>query len=133
MTQLTNLNINAVSDLKPGYTLGAADVALLQEMARRLLAAEAQEPVAWTDAQELRDVEQHGCGYLFTVNPITPNADPRRVIKLYAEPQTVALPDDIPPHVLDAISDMCDGGFDAQGIWDLCRAAMLNASQEPTK
>jgi len=133
MTQLTNLNINAVSELKPGYTLGAADVALLQEMARLLLAAEAQEPVAWTDAQELRDVEQHGCGYLFTVNPITPNADPRRVIKLYAEPQTVALPDDIPPHVLDAISDMCDGGFDAQGIWDLCRAAMLNASQEPTK
>lgn len=133
MTQLTNLNINAVSELKSGYTLGAADVALLQEMARLLLAAEAQEPVAWTDAQELRDVEQHGCGYLFTVNPITPNADPRRVIKLYAEPQTVALTDDIPPHVLDAISDMCDGGFDAQGIWDLCRAAMLNASQEPTK
>lgn len=39
-------------------------------------------PVAWTDEQELRDVEKFGCGYLFTVNPITPNADPRRVIKL---------------------------------------------------
>ena len=47
MTQLSNSNINAVADLKPGYTLGAADVALLQEMARRLLAAEAREPVAW--------------------------------------------------------------------------------------
>lgn len=43
----------------------------------------ATEPVAWTDEQELRDVERSGCGYLFTVNPITPNADPRRVIKLY--------------------------------------------------
>lgn len=43
----------------------------------------ASEPVAWTDEAELRDVEKDGCGYLFTVNPITPNADPRRVIKLY--------------------------------------------------
>ncbi|HAT7594791.1 TPA: hypothetical protein JAW44_004599 [Citrobacter werkmanii] len=34
-------------------------------------------------------------------------------------------PDDIPPHVLDAMSEMCDGGFDAQGIWDLCRASTL--------
>ncbi|WP_447840861.1 hypothetical protein [Enterobacter bugandensis] len=39
-------------------------------------------PLAWTDEQELRDVDKFGCGYLFTVNPITPNADPRRVIKL---------------------------------------------------
>ena len=46
----------------------------------------ATEPVAWTDEQELRDVERNGCGYLFTVNPITPNADPRRVIKLYTVP-----------------------------------------------
>nr|WP_318380014.1 hypothetical protein [uncultured Enterobacter sp.] len=43
MAKLSNSNINAVADLKPGYTLGAADVALLQEMARRLLAAEALE------------------------------------------------------------------------------------------
>lgn len=33
----------------------------------------------------------------------------------------LVVPSDIPPHVLDAMSDMCDGGFDAQGIWDLCR------------
>lgn len=136
MTQLSKERLETIAAWREKYgenhnvMLPAAEA---QEMARRLLAAEAQEPIAWTDAQELRDLEQHGCGYLFTVNPITPNADPRRVIKLYAEPETVALPDDIPPHVLNAISDMCDGGFDAQGIWDLCRAAMLNASQEPTK
>lgn len=46
----------------------------------------ASEPVAWTDEAELRDVEKDGCGYLFTVNPITPNADPRRIIKLYTAP-----------------------------------------------
>lgn len=44
------------------------------------------QPVGWTDAEELRSVEKDGCGYLFTVNPITPNADPRRVIKLYTAP-----------------------------------------------
>lgn len=38
---------------------------------------------------------------------------------------TLTAPDDIPPHVLDAMSDMCDGGFDAQGIWDLCRASIM--------
>ncbi|MCK1966844.1 DUF551 domain-containing protein [Franconibacter sp. IITDAS19] len=54
---------------------------------------ERAEPVAWTDEQELRDVAEHGCGYLFTVNPITPHADPRRVIKLYAEPPAPVVPD----------------------------------------
>lgn len=61
----------------------------------------ATEPVAWTDEQELRDVERNGFCYLFTVNPITPHADPRRVIKLYTMPPalesgtvTVKLPDE---------------------------------------
>ncbi|AXD74462.1 DUF550 domain-containing protein [Salmonella enterica] len=44
--------------------------------------------MAWTDRQELKDVEKDGLGYLFTVNPITPNADPRRVIELYTAPPT---------------------------------------------
>ena len=50
------------------------------------LAALTAEPVAWTDEQELRDVEKDGCGYLFKVNPISPNADHRRVIKLVRLP-----------------------------------------------
>lgn len=44
------------------------------------------EPVAWTDEQELRSVDKDGCGYLFKANPVSPNADPRRVIKLYSAP-----------------------------------------------
>ncbi|EIF6908940.1 DUF550 domain-containing protein, partial [Salmonella enterica] len=35
----------------------------------------------------MRDVEKDGLGYLFTVNPITPNADHRRVILLYRHAQ----------------------------------------------
>lgn len=53
---------------------------------RIALAAVDAEPVAWTDEQELRDVERGGCGYLFTCNPVTPHADERRVIKLYTAP-----------------------------------------------
>lgn len=45
------------------------------------------EPVGWTDEAELRDVEKDGCGYLFKANPITPHADPRRVILLYRHAQ----------------------------------------------
>lgn len=57
--------------------------AALCELQERRKAAMDSEPVGWTDEQELRSVEKDGCGYLFKANPISPNADPRRVIKLY--------------------------------------------------
>ncbi len=60
--------------------------ALLELQERRK--ADSAEPIGWTDAEELRSVEKDGCGYLFKANPITPNADPRRVIKLYAAPSS---------------------------------------------
>lgn len=44
-------------------------------------------PVGWTDAQELREVENGGCGYIFNANPISPHADHRRVIELYTVPR----------------------------------------------
>ncbi|WP_375296169.1 dATP/dGTP pyrophosphohydrolase domain-containing protein [Klebsiella quasipneumoniae] len=52
-----------------------------------LLASMDTEPVGWTDEQELRDVDRGGCGYLFTVNPVTPHADERRIILLYRHAQ----------------------------------------------
>lgn len=58
----------------------------IREIARIALAAMDAKPVAWTDEQELRDVERGGCGYLFTCNPVTPHADERRIIKLYTAP-----------------------------------------------
>lgn len=62
------------------------DSALVDAL-EHLLAAMDSEPVAWTDEQELRDVDRGGCGYLFTVNPVTPHADERRIILLYRHPQ----------------------------------------------
>lgn len=59
---------------------------MIKEMARELLAIREAQPVAWTDAHELRDVEKDGVGYLFKADPITPYADARRIIKLYTTP-----------------------------------------------
>lgn len=56
------------------------------ELVRIALASLVAAPVAWTDEQELQDVENSGCGYLFTVNPVTQYADPFRVIKLFTFP-----------------------------------------------
>lgn len=50
----------------------------------------AESPIAWTDAEELRAVGQYGCGYMFEANPVSPHADPRRVIKLYTAPQPLS-------------------------------------------
>ncbi|EFB8334720.1 TPA: hypothetical protein ROQ19_004359 [Escherichia coli] len=51
------------------------------------LASLEAEPVAWTDDEELRDVEQIGLGYLLPCPP-DKYADPRRVIPLYRVPPT---------------------------------------------
>lgn len=59
----------------------------LEALIRQSLSALDSEPVAWTDEQELRDVDRGGCGYLFTVNPVTPHADERRIILLYRHAQ----------------------------------------------
>lgn len=59
----------------------------IEELARMALATMNSEPVAWTDEEELRDVERSGCGYLFTVKPVTPHADERRIILLYRHAQ----------------------------------------------
>lgn len=47
MTTITKEEAQAVADLKAGYTLGNADVEILQRLARIALAALTTEPVAW--------------------------------------------------------------------------------------
>ncbi|ENB7760469.1 hypothetical protein ABIS62_003483 [Salmonella enterica subsp. enterica serovar Bredeney] len=102
---------------------------LFAEIARMALASMDAEPVAWTDEQELRDVEKDGLGYMFTVNPIVPGADPCRVIRLYAAPPAPVMPEECPEEIRDLMASHSDALFnddDAQEIWNACRAAMLN-------
>lgn len=55
------------------------------ELFKIALASLEAEPVAWTDDEELRDVEQIGLGYLLSCPP-DKYADPGRVIPLYRVP-----------------------------------------------
>ncbi|MBE3264687.1 DUF551 domain-containing protein [Enterobacter cloacae complex sp. P34C] len=105
------------------------------EAMKRALASLRADPVAWTDEQELRDVEKYGCGYLFTAYPITPHADPRRVIKLYTIPPAPVVPDECPVEIRDLLASHSDALFhdgDAQEIWNACRAAMLQGAEPVT-
>lgn len=122
----------------------------LEALIRQSLSALDSEPVAWTDEQELRDVDRGGCGYLFTVNPVTPHADERRIILLYRHAQPALV---VPDDVLDALQkvarirlDLNDFDGDRRGIADcLCdaeealievvnrRAAMLAAAPQEVK
>ncbi|EAW8460354.1 hypothetical protein LWN08_003404 [Salmonella enterica] len=109
----------------------ASAVAELQERRK----ADSAEPIGWTDAEELRSVEKDGCGYLFKANPISPNADPRRVIKLYRH----APPAPVVPEKMN-FSTACnfvqingmakeDRATLAMRAWNACRAAMLNGGK----
>lgn len=94
----------------------------------------AAEPVAWTDEQELRDVEKDGLGYIFTVNPIVPGADPRRVIRLYAEPPVPVVPEECPAELLAFCEQVIDSRITANAkadeLWNACRTAMLKGKGE---
>lgn len=73
-------------DARPDDVAAAKNLAL----AEVVLASLTAKPVAWTDEQELRDVDESGIGYLFTVNSVTPYADPHRIIELYTAPPASA-------------------------------------------
>lgn len=85
-SKLTRERIELIANFHRAMTLPPSH-AEIEELARMALAAMDSEPVAWTDEQELRDVDRGGCGYLFTVNPVTPHADERRIILLYRHAQ----------------------------------------------
>ncbi|EEI7682696.1 DUF550 domain-containing protein [Salmonella enterica subsp. enterica] len=59
----------------------------LRELARIALAALTAEPVAWTDAEELRDLRTVGFCEMFAVEPVSvsKDADTYRVIPLYTD------------------------------------------------
>lgn len=126
--QKTIAELEEERDAVPGIV--NADAAMALEAMKRALASLRADPVAWTDEQELRDVEKYGCGYLFTAYPITPHADPRRVIKLYTIPPAPVVPDECPVEIRDPLASHSNALFhdgDAQEIWNACRAAMLQS------
>lgn len=80
----TDKMIRLWDDLNDRY----APPEVVRELARMALAAMNSEPVAWTDEEELRDVNVAGIGYLFGIDrEANKFADPRRQIMLYRHAQ----------------------------------------------
>lgn len=84
MTTITKERIELFikSPLENGLTRGEQ-----MELARIALASLTAEPVAWTDEEELRDLRKVGFCEMFSVEPISKDADMLRVIPLYRHSQ----------------------------------------------
>ena len=140
-------NIQAVFDLKAGYTLGLADIEILKRMARMALTAMDGEPdrnpvMAYADSY--RDMAKQGVESVPIWSVITDLE--RNIAPLYRHAQQPVVPDD----VLDALQkvarirlDMNDFDGDRRGIADCLgdaeealievvnrRAAMLAAAPQ---
>lgn len=109
-------NVQAVFDLKAGYTLGLADVEILKRVARMALAAMDSKPVAWTEKCEITNMQATGL-YLRGF----PDNSHGRDIPLYRHAQQPVVPDDL----LDALQkvarirlDLNDFDGDRRGIAD---------------
>ena len=117
----------------------------VQELASMALAAKESEPVAWTDEEELRDVNDAGIGYLFGIDrEANKFADPRRQIMLYRHAQQPVVPEEATSDSIEILASARrrdhavfqwdeDQRNAAADSWNACRAAMLAAAQQEGK
>lgn len=121
-------NVQAVFDLKAGYTLGLADVEILKRVARMALAAMDSEPnrnpvLAYADSY--RDMEKQGVESVPIWSVITDLE--RNIAPLYRHAQQPVVPEEKPmPNTLSMYAvDAVAAIAEVKG-WNACRAAMLN-------
>ncbi|MFV6741339.1 hypothetical protein ACNPHZ_26250 [Klebsiella pneumoniae] len=90
-SKLTRERLEKIKSWRETYGAGSNVMLPAEEaeaLARIALAAMDSEPVAWTDEEELRDVNVAGIGYLFGIDrEANKFADPRRQIMLYRHAQ----------------------------------------------
>ncbi|HGG3147452.1 TPA: hypothetical protein ACJFXU_003815 [Salmonella enterica subsp. salamae] len=113
-----------------------------RELARIALASLEAETVAWTDAEELRDLRTVGFCEMFTVEPVSKDADMYRVIPLYtAPPAPVSVPDGLKQAVEFYEQAKQENIPVETGAWkdavnwvleEACRATMLQAEPVTT-
>ncbi|HEC2075166.1 TPA: DUF551 domain-containing protein [Klebsiella oxytoca] len=141
MTTITREQAQAVSDLKAGYTLGHADVAILKELARIALVSLEAEAVLYA-AEETLAYAKHGELHLTCLSEPMGDA----VIPLYATHPAPVVPDrsmfetwwesqnGSPFDSCDSLrttDGYCDDGIDGQfEAWNACRAAMLRGAND---
>ncbi|EOX2565496.1 hypothetical protein ACPDTC_000200 [Escherichia coli] len=89
------------------------------ELARIALASLEAEPVAWTDADELRDARNGGTGYLFALcGDANKFADPRRQLMLYTAAPAPLVSDEIAVALITAIEKEQDRLFGQDYLMD---------------
>ncbi|WP_244996101.1 hypothetical protein [Enterobacter kobei] len=127
MSNIDKQAVQAVADLKAGYTLGHADVAILNELARIALASLEAEPVAWL-------LSGGGAKNNVSFDSGNAYADPlREVTPLYtAQPAPVSVPDEI-QKLKDGrgfryVKDGVHYSVNYANGWNQCRAAMLQGA-----
>ncbi len=121
--------VQAVADLKAGYTLGHADVAILNELARIALASLEVEPVAYMYKDNLHADARFSLHTRFgNWSQEDINEYEITEIPLYtAPPAPVSVPDAIHSQGEKSASD----DYYALG-WNACRAAMLQGAEPVT-
>lgn len=121
--------VQAVADLKAGYTLGHADVAILNELARIALASLEVEPVAYMYKDNLHADARFSLHTRFgNWSQEDINEYEITEIPLYtATPAPVSVPDAIHSQGEKSASD----DYYALG-WNACRAAMLQGAEPVT-
>ena len=132
--------VQAVYDLKVGYALGHADIAMLKSMARQLLASMEQEPVLYAAKETLAHAKM---GELHLKCLSSPMGE--AVIPLYAAPQlpqpaVLSVPDGVLKSLLPD-AEKPDFWFEHNGkiffegvrfnnaVFEACRAAMLQGAE----
>ena len=136
MTQLSKERLeNLLQHNDETSSSANAEMWEVKEMARRLLAVEGQEPVAYIGNQMLESLCDEGgriCGRVWRYNTDEMSGESR--VPLYAAPKPapVALPVQVPESLKDRLITICDLVEDndeyCQDIWNACRAAMLQPS-----
>ena len=138
MTTITRDRLLKIQQWRETYGPGSNVVLPAEEaeqLARIALASLIAEPVAWTDADELRDANNGGSGYLFSIGgDANKFADPRRQLVLYtAPPAPLSVPDERAAfNAWNNDTDCPLAGRDAKTAAWLAwsrRAAMLQGSQ----
>ncbi|WP_370427377.1 hypothetical protein AB9C65_16355 [Klebsiella pasteurii] len=133
-------NVQAVFDLKAGYTLGLADVEILKRVARMALAAIDSEPVAVPDyltyiqnptlENVLSDAEENS-PMAHAAKILAREVKFWRSVPLYRHAQQPVVPEEKPMpnplsmYAVDAVAAIAE----VKG-WNACRAAMLSAAQQ---
>lgn len=131
--------VQAVYDLKVGYTLGHADIAMLKSMARQLLASMEQEPVAYMHHSGQVVTRGECCDdKIFAIcckvetplyaTPPAPGAHDRYIFEKWWESQNGTPLDGWDS--LRTTDGYCDDGIDGQfDAWNACRVAMLHGAE----